>query len=115
MEKVKIPAKVLDAMMHKLGLPNAVYSTQKVRTVGLDATIHFYGCKQQLDNGLPQKSMSIHVYDKLEEAENWLATEALKCIQGSYSKVLQDKNYDKAQPAQQKCQALEYQQKEKTE
>ena len=30
MEKVKIPVKVLlDAMMHQLGLPNAVYSTQK--------------------------------------------------------------------------------------
>jgi hypothetical protein len=114
MEKVKIPAKVLlDTMMHQLGLPNAVYSTQKGRTVGLDATVHFYGCKHQLDNGLPQKSISIHVCDKLEEAEDQLATEALKCIQGSYDKVLQDINYDKVQLAQQKCKTLEHQQKEK--
>ena len=55
------------------------------------------------------------MYGKVEEAQDQLAAEALKCMEGSYSKVLQDKNYDKAQPAQQKCQALEYQQKEKTE
>ncbi|XP_044333384.1 uncharacterized protein [Triticum aestivum] len=34
----------------KLGLPNAVYSTQKARAIGLDATIHFYPSKHQLDN-----------------------------------------------------------------
>ena len=76
---------------------------KKGRTVGLDAIVHFYGCKQQLDNRLSQKSISIHVYDKLEEAEDQLATEALRCIQGSYNTVLQDINYDKAHLAQEKC------------
>ncbi|XP_044333385.1 uncharacterized protein [Aegilops tauschii subsp. strangulata] len=51
MKKIRIPTKVLfDAMMQQLGLPNAVYSTQKARAIGLDATIHFYPSKHQLDN-----------------------------------------------------------------
>ena len=50
MEKVRIPGKdLLDAMMQQLGLPNVVYSTEKARTVGLDATIN-YPSKHQLDN-----------------------------------------------------------------
>ena len=77
-EKVRIPTKdLLDTMMQQLGLPNAVYSTQKARTVGLDATIH-YPSKHQLDNRLPRKSISIYVYGKLKEAEVRPATEALK-------------------------------------
>ena len=67
MEKLRIPTKVLlDTMMHQLGLLNAVYSTQKRRPDDLHATIHFYGCKNQLDNRLTRKSISIHVYGKLE-------------------------------------------------
>lgn len=78
MEKIRIPTKVLlDAMMQQFGLPNAVYSTQKARTVGLDATIHFYPSKHQLDNGLRRKSISTYVYGKLEEAEDRPANEAL--------------------------------------
>jgi hypothetical protein len=114
MEKVKIPTKVLlDAMMQQLGLPNAAYSTHKGRPAGLDATIHFYPCKHHLDNKLPMKSMSIHVFSNLEEAEDRLATEALKCMEDSYGTVLQDHSYNKLQLAQQKCRSLEHRQREK--
>ncbi|EMS52997.1 hypothetical protein TRIUR3_23801 [Triticum urartu] len=78
MEKIRIPTKVLfDAMMQQLGLPNAVYSTQKARAIGLDATIHFYRSKHQLDNSLPRQSISTHVSNKLEDVEDQLANEAL--------------------------------------
>uniref|UniRef100_A0A8R7PQB8 Uncharacterized protein n=1 Tax=Triticum urartu TaxID=4572 RepID=A0A8R7PQB8_TRIUA len=78
MEKIRIPTKdLLDAMMQQLGLPNAVYSTQKAKTVGLDAVIH-YPSKYQLDNRLPRKSISICVYGKLKEVEDRPATKALK-------------------------------------
>ena len=88
MEKVKIPTKVLlDAMLQQLGLPSAVYSTKKGKPAGLDATIHFYGCKHHLNNILPRNSISIHVYGKVEEAQDQLAAEALKCMEGSYNKV----------------------------
>ncbi|KAE8775705.1 3-oxoacyl-(acyl-carrier-protein) reductase 3, chloroplastic [Hordeum vulgare] len=98
MEKVRIPAKVLlDAMMQQLGLSNVVYSTQKARTIGLDATIQLYPSKHQLSNGLPKKSISIYVYGKLKDAEDPLANEALKYMKASYIKVGQDHNYDKLQ------------------
>ncbi|KAM3349612.1 hypothetical protein ACQJBY_022500 [Aegilops geniculata] len=113
-KKIRIPTKVLfDAMMQQLGLPNAVYSTQKARAIGLDATIHFYASKHQLDNNLPRQSISTHVSNKLEEVEDQLANEAPKYMKSIHSKVLQDINYDKMQLLQQKCEALEHQQKEK--
>ena len=105
---------MFDAMIQQLGLPNAVYSTQKARAIGLDATIHFYPSKHQLDNNLPRQSISIHVSNKLEDAEDQLAKEALKYMKRIHSKVLQDINYDKMQLLQQKCEALEHQQKERT-
>lgn len=73
MEKVKIPTKVLlDAMLQQLKLANAVYSTCKARTVGLDTTIEFYPSDHQLKKGLPKKLMTIYVYGKPEEAEDVL-------------------------------------------
>ncbi|XP_048552330.1 uncharacterized protein LOC125544311 isoform X1 [Triticum urartu] len=103
MEKIRIPTKVLfDAMMQQLGLPNAVYSTQKARAIGLDATIHFYRSKHQLDNSLPRQSISTHVSNKLEDVEDQLANEALKYMKSIHSKVLQDTNYDKMQLLQQR-------------
>ena len=108
MGKIRIPTKLMfDAMIQQLGLPNAVYSTQKARAIGLDATIHFYPSKHQLDNNLPRQSISIHVSNKLEDAEDQLAKEALKYMKSIHSKVLQDINYDKMQLLQQKCEALE--------
>lgn len=108
MEKVRIPTKVLlDAMLQQLRLPNTVYSTCKARTVGLNTTIAFYPSDYQLKKGLPKKSMTMYVYGKLEEAEDRLASEALKYMEASYSKILQDFNYDKLQLVQQENKSLE--------
>lgn len=51
---------------------------------------------------LAKKSISICVYGKLEEAEDRLANEALKYMEASYNKVLQDFNYEKLRLVQQK-------------
>lgn len=57
--------------------------------------------------------MTIHVYGKLEEVEDRLASETLKYAVASDSKILQDFNYDKLQLVQQKNISLENELKEK--
>lgn len=52
------------------------------------------------------------MYGKVEEAQDQLAAEALKCMEGSYNKVLQGINYNKLQLAQEKCKSLKHKQKE---
>ena len=90
-------------MMQQIGLPNrSVLNTESKRNVGVDATIQLCPSKHQLSNELSRKSISIYVYENLEEAEDWLENEAIRFMEVSYNKVVQDFNYDKFQLVQQK-------------
>lgn len=100
-------------MLQQLELPKAMYSTHKARTVGLEATIEFYPSAHYMANGISKKSISVYVSATVEEAENRLATEAIKYMGYCHNKVLQDFNYDKLQFVQQRNESLMYELKEK--
>jgi hypothetical protein len=62
-----------------------------------EACIEFYPSEHYITKGLDKKSVYANIYCELVEAEDHLATEALRYMEVSHKQVLQDFNYDKLQ------------------
>lgn len=62
-----------------------------------EACIEFYPSEHYITKGLDKKSIYAYIYWEVEEAKDCLAIEALRYMEVSHNKVLQDFNYDKLQ------------------
>ena len=92
---VPISSKILlDAMLEKVGLPEATYSASPKDDSRLQVTVTFYPIKIRLKGSPVKVSLSTSDHQDLEEAQDYVAAVAIKYMDAYEGVVPKDYIYD---------------------